>query len=147
MTLTPEPADGPWLNLWTEYEGERLALRVRPDADSPAARRAFPQFAAIEHALAEVRADGMPVAEYNHSLADFDHDVHDCVERDGDGLVVIVETFSGKRAHYAYVADGARLGARVEELRVKYPQHVLDVRGNADPQWRFYTQYRRQFPW
>jgi hypothetical protein len=38
-------------------------------------------------------------------LAGFDHAVHGAIEQDGAGLVVLVETFSGKRNYYAYVAD------------------------------------------
>jgi hypothetical protein len=80
-----------------EYEGQPLALRVRPAADSAANRARYPRVALISHALSDVTSNGLPEANYNDLLADFDQDVHSFVERGGDGLVVLVETFSGKR--------------------------------------------------
>jgi len=147
MPLLPKPEDGPWKTALTQYEGEPLALRVRPNVNTPEARRAFPRLAVIEQELAEVGGNGLPVSKYNLSLLSFDRDVHEFVGRDGDGIVVLVETFSGKRTYYAYVADDARLSARIKELRDKYPQHILNLRHGNDPEWSFYKDYRQQFPW
>lgn len=136
-----------WVTAKVEYEGLPLALRVRPAADSPANRARFPRLALVSHALANVTSNGLPEASYNDLLANFDQDVHTFVEREGDGLVVLVETFSGKRNYYAYVADDARLKTRVDELRAKYPQHSLNVRGGADAEWGLFNDYRRRYPW
>jgi hypothetical protein len=103
--------------------------------------------ALVSHALSDVASNGLPEASYNDLLTEFDLDVHTFLERGGDGYVVLVETFSGKRNYYAYVADDARLKARVDELCAKYPQHSLSVRGGADAEWRIFNDYHRRFPW
>jgi hypothetical protein len=140
----PTPA---WLTAMAQYEGFPLALRVRPAADTAANRKRFPHLATVTHQLKHVKRNGLPKAKYNQSLAEFDHDMHAFVERDGDGLVVLVETFAGKRSYYAYTADEARLRSRISDLRELYPQHVLDITDREDAGWRFYKRYRKQFPW
>lgn len=147
MSSVSGSQNGLWKNALVEYEGEPLALRVRPDVDTPESRRAYTRLAIIEQELAEVRGNGLPVSTYNLSLADFDRDMIEHVGRGGDGVVVLVETFSGKRTYYAYVADDARLICRIAELRSKYPQHILNLRHGNDPGWGFYNDYRQQFPW
>jgi hypothetical protein len=139
--------NAPWVTAMAEHEGQPLALRVRPDADSRANRAKYARVALISHALSHVTSKGLPEASYNDQLADFDQDVLTFVERGGDALVVLVETFSGKRNYYAYVADDDRLKARVDELCAKFPEHSLSVRGGADAEWKLFNDYRRRFPW
>ena len=136
-----------WLSATTHYEGQPMALRVRPAVDSDENRARYPHVALVSHELAEVTDNGLPEANYNESLAEFDQDVHRFVERDADGLMVLVETFCGKRNYYAYVADDARVEARVEELKAKYPQHSLSARGGEDAEWALYSEYRERFGW
>jgi hypothetical protein len=147
MAGAREVANAPWLTAMVEYEGQPLALRVRPDADAPGNRVRFPRVATVTHELSSVTSNGLPEASYNDSLAGFDHDVHACVERGGRGLVVLVETFAGKRRYFAYVADGTQLDARIAKLIARYPQHVVSVRGGDDPEWGLYNVYRQRFPW
>jgi hypothetical protein len=90
-----------WLGATVEYEGFPLALRVRPQADSPANQTKLPHLVALTHHLDHVRADGLPKAGYNDTLDSFDGDVVECLERYGLGLVVVVETFAGRRTYYA----------------------------------------------
>ena len=147
MPKAPKRTSAPWLTWMAEYEGFPLALRVRPEADSAANRAKFTHLARITHHLAEVKRNGLPKDAYNESLAGFDHDVHVLAERDGDGLVVLVETFAGKRIYYTFVADEARLRSRFDELCAKYPNHTLGVEVGPAANWKFYSGYRKQFPW
>ena len=147
MANSESKSNAPWLTAMAEHEGFPLALRVRPQADSAANKEKFRRIGAVTHELAQVKENGLPDAEYNDSLAEFDHDVHQVIERDRDALIVIVETFAGKRNYYAYVADKARFQARAEELRAKYPQHELTIGGGDDPKWELYADYRERFPW
>jgi hypothetical protein len=139
--------DAPWLTAMAEYEGLPLALRVRPAADTPTNRAKFAGLVLVSHELAEVTSNGLPVAKYNDSLADFDHAIHGAIEEEGVGLVVLVETFSGKRNYYAYVGDDNVVKQRVKELEGKYPQHKLGLRRGADPEWALYSDYRHRFSW
>ncbi len=147
MLQTRKRPDTTWLTAMAEYEGQPLALRVRPRADSAANRAAFQYLVTLSHQLAVVTSNGLPEATYNESLFEFDADVHRCLEGDGHGLVVLVETSSGERNYYAYVAEEAGLKTRVEELSARYPRHVVSVRVLEDPDWGFYTDYRNEFPW
>ena len=142
-----EPLKAQWLGSTVQHEGFPLALRVRPDADSPANQKALPHLVALTHHLDEVRADGLPEAAYNEGLALFDGGAIECFERYGMGLVVIVETFAGRRTYYAYARDVA-LGAKVlAELNENYPSHRLTESHEANDRWGLFARYREMFPW
>lgn len=147
MPKSRNKTEAPWLTAMAEYEGLPLALRVRPNADTPANRTKFPKLLLASHELTEVTSNGLPVAKYNGSLADFDHGMIGAIEQDGAGLVVLVETFSGKRNYYAYVTDESLGKQRAKSFQEKYPQHSLEFRGGADLEWALYNDYRKRFPW
>src|SRR5690349_2981122 len=132
MSKSPNNQNAPWLTTMAEHQGRRLALRVRPDVDTSSNRGSYPQLAVISHELSSVTADGMPEASYNDSLADFDREIHELFECEGEGLLVLVETFAGKRNYYAYVADRAPVRSRVDNLRTRFPQHRLKFRSGLD---------------
>ena len=145
--MSDEGPDGPWLTAMTRYEGFPLALRVRPNADTAANRAALTNLGVVTHQLARVRDNGLPESEYNDSLEDFDLALQAAMEGDGAGLVVLVETFAGKRNYYAYASDCEAFHGRVEPLRQEFQQHELLVECRTDTGWRFYDRYRKDFPW
>jgi hypothetical protein len=102
---------------------------------------------AVIHKLAKVRPNGLPEAEYNDSLRTFDHDVIEFIECEGEGIVVVIETFAGKRHYYSYVDAAATFKARFEQLKSRYPQHDLTVGHGMDPEWSGWETYRKLFPW
>ncbi len=130
-----------------EYEGHPLALRVRPSADTAENRRAYSCLLLVTHELAQVLPNGLPESSYNQSLTGFDQDVFRFLESEGDGVVALVETFAGKRTYYAYVDVGATFKARVEELRAKYPEHVVNVSHRVEVGWETYQLYGKLYPW
>jgi hypothetical protein len=67
-----DPLKAQWLGSTVRHEGFPLALRVRPDADSPANQKALPHLVALTHHLDQVRVDGLPEAAYDDGLALFD---------------------------------------------------------------------------
>ena len=67
--------------------------------------------------------------------------------KDVEGIVFLVETFSGKRNYYACVADTSSLEGRIEPLRASYPQHTISVAAHEGKAWKFYNGYRQDFPW
>ena len=93
--------DGSWLTAMTRYEGFPLALRVRPKADTSSNRATLTSLGAVAHQLAQVRDDGLPQDEYNSALEDFDLALQAAIAGEGAGLVVLVETFAGRRNYYA----------------------------------------------
>jgi hypothetical protein len=137
----------PWLGSMVQHEGFPLALRVRPQADSPANRRALPHLVALTHHLAHIRPDGLPEPSYNDDLASFDGDVIECLERYGAGLVVLVETFAGRRTYYAYAKDVDLGASALAELGGKHPGHHLTESHEAGDGWGLFARYRALFPW
>jgi hypothetical protein len=136
-----------WLVAIVRHEGFPLALRVRAHADSPRHRKRWPRLAEITHTLAKVRRNGLPQTAYNEGLAEFDHAVIVALERDGRGIVALIETFAGRRTYYAYVAKTARASTVVAPLRKSYPQHHLKAGARSDPAWGLYAEYRSRWPW
>jgi hypothetical protein len=144
----PEKRDlDPWLTNLVEHEGFPLALRVRPNIDTADNRSAFSRLLLVTHELAQVRSNGLPESRYNHLLSDFDQDMFQFLEGEGDGIVALVETFAGKRTYYAYIDVRATFRARLADLTAKYPQHVLNVGYREEPNWETYELYRKLYPW
>jgi hypothetical protein len=139
-------ADPPWLTAMVEHEGYPLALRLRPTADTAKNRARYPRLAVITHALAQVRPNGLPVPDYNDLLAEFDVAVVQAVAQGDAGLIVLVETFGGRRNYYAYVAAPDHAESAVDSLRKRFPEHQLSLAGRMDSEWRFLNQYRKLFP-
>jgi Family of unknown function (DUF695) len=136
-----------WITGHTTHEGAPIALRIRPNANTPTNRKRYNRRVAVVHELAEVTQNGMPEAEYNEGLAAFDHEMHQCLEGDGDGLVVLVETLSGRRIYFSYVRPGIDVDARLDALKAKYPQHALRSKAAEDTEWEAYEHYHKLFPW
>ena len=124
-----------------------MSLRVRPNAETAENRLAFSRLLLVTQELAEVRPNGLPESSYNQSLAGYDKDVFHFVESEGDGIVALVETFAGKRTYYAYVDVDATFKARFEELKAKYPQHIISISHRLEAEWETYHLYRNLYPW
>jgi len=129
------------------HEGFPLAMRVRPHVDQPAENARFPHLAILTQKLTAVRDNGLPEPDYNETLADFDHAVHQTLEKGGDGLVLIIETFGGNRTYYACVADVDVQARWLNSLSAKFPEHELTASSKRDGAWRFYRRYREDFKW
>jgi Family of unknown function (DUF695) len=69
------------------------------------------------------------------------------MEGEGAGVVVLIETFAGKRNYYAYVNACATFRNRADSLRQEFQQHDLTVECRTDSSWKFYERYRKDFPW
>ena len=138
---------GAWVTTMAQHEGAPIALRVRPNANTPANRDLYSVRVAVVHELSNVTSNGLPEAEYNNQLAEFDDEVHRCLEGDGDGLVVLVETFSGRRIYFSYVRSDANVDGRLEKLKARFPQHTLRSKASDDGDWEAYEHYRKLFPW
>lgn len=140
-------ANGQWLGASFQYEGFPLALRVRPSADAADNRARFTQLVRLTHQLAQVSANGLPEPDYNRSLVHFDKDAIELFEPAREGVTALVETFGGKRIYYGFASASAPLERRLNELRQRYPEHDISIEASDDPEWRFLSNYRKDFPW
>ncbi|MEQ8766700.1 MAG: DUF695 domain-containing protein [Planctomycetota bacterium] len=134
-----------WLGSTVEYEGLPLALRVRPGIES--SFETFPDLGELTHLLSDVKPNGLPRPDYNKSLMDFDEAVHELLEANALGKMMIVETFGGRRAYYACVKNEAAHRAWCDSVRQQYPEHELQSRFRFDRAASFYRKYRAEFGW
>jgi hypothetical protein len=127
------------------HEGAPLALRVRSGVRAWTGRREMPNLLAITLHLAEVRSDGLPVPEYNITLADLDHAMIERCEQHVDGAVVLVETFSGKRTWYAYGREKSNGEEVLSDIDARFPGHRFTFRVKVDAEWGLWETYRGLF--
>ena len=145
MINSPQPPE--WVGANFDYEGSTLALRARPGVDTEEHEKRFPHLPTLTHQLEQVRADGTPEPEYNQSLAEFDDAVHDTLKLSGRGLVMIVETFGGKRSYYACVAESEFAEQWAEQVSGRFSECCVSAEIDCDQAWNFYRQYRREYQW
>lgn len=129
-----------WYTGEIQHEGFPLHLRFPEKPDFDALQKKFPKLLVATHSLAKVRSSGVPEADYNDSLAEFDHELVTAFDA-SSGITVLVETFGGKRAYYIYVAADAPVDAVKQRFLAKYPQHKLEWKLRDDADWKFIRKY------
>jgi hypothetical protein len=122
-----------------------MALRIRVGADTY--RRAYPTLLVVTHHLVEVRADGLPEAKYNESLQALDCAIVASFEAAGQGTPALVETCSGRRNYFGYVASPVAAQGIFARVMSDWPSHTLTCRIEADPEWALLKAYRDRYPW
>jgi hypothetical protein len=147
VTNSPEasPLPNRWLGAMCRHEGAPLALRVRSGVRSWRGRSELPYLLAVTLHLTEVRSDGLPAPEYNVSLGDLDHAMFERCEQDGDGVVVLIETFSGERTWYAYGRERSIGEAVLRDIEARFPGHRFTSRATAGAEWGLWDLYRGLF--
>ena len=114
MSDATNSASTAWLTTTETYQGLSLALWVRPAADTPENRTAFPHLGLVTHQLGKVKPNGLPDNDYNRSLFHFDLNLQSAIMGDREGIVFLVETYAGKRNYYACLSDLESVKARFE---------------------------------
>jgi hypothetical protein len=127
------------------YEDAPLALRVRSGVRFWRGRQDMPHLLAITLHLAQVRSDGLPVPDYNRTLCDLDVETTRRCERDGDAVVVLIETFSGERTWYAYGRERPNGEAVLRDIAARFPGHRFTFRATVDAEWKCWETYRGLF--
>jgi Family of unknown function (DUF695) len=135
----------PWKTGKVEYEGFPLLLRFPDDIEYDNPNPAFPVLLTITHTLTQVQNSGLPELEYNNTLEDFDVRLTGLFDNKDLGVLVLVETFAGKRSYYFYVAEIIDLENEESAIRGQYPQHELRWESRADPDWKFIKRYASDF--
>lgn len=134
-----------WYSGELRYEGCPLHLRFPEKPDFDALQKKYPKILIVTHTLAKVKPSGVPEADYNELLADFDHDLITAFEESSSGMTVLVETFGGRRKYYIYVASDAPVEDTRARFRTDYPQHQLDWDLRDDKSWTFIRGYSEEY--
>ena len=87
----------------------------------------------------------LPEADYDESLFEFDESIRDMFRLSEHGIIVLIETFSGKRNYYAYADSKKNVTEIVASLEHAYPQENLSWTIHSDPEWGFIAKYSKEF--
>lgn len=137
-----EPANnGTWKVGGFKYEGYPLLLRVPVNIKYDSWQRKYPLNIAVTHVFEHVKANGLPEAEYNKSLIEFDHFLTYVLEKEQKGVTILIETFGGKRTYYMYSEEGIDLIIFRKQIEEKYPEYKIEFDSMIDPAWNFIKDY------
>jgi hypothetical protein len=134
-----------WYSGQRDHEGFPLQLRFPEKPDFDALQTVYPDLLTLTHVFSHVLPSGMPEADYNDSLAGFDHDAVVAFDEGRHGLAVLVETFGGRRTYYLYISKDAPVEAVKSRFASDYPEHELKWKIHEDPDWRFIRRYAKEF--
>ena len=133
--------DSTWSTYEFQHEGFPVLLRFPEKPDFDALQKKYPKLVVVKHHLEKVRASGLPEADYNDSLADFDQDLVTCFENNSSGITVLVETFGGRRIYYAYVIEDLKMEDVRQRFTEKYPALKLEWTQQDGKDWRLIRRY------
>ena len=133
--------DRPWKTGSFEYKGLPLLLRVPDGLKYDELKEIYPQFISVTHYLSKVKNNGLPDADYNESLFDFDEQLVGVLENTGAGITVLVETFGGERTYYMYSKSDFSSESLEKELHETFPEHQLEINSKTDKEWSFIKRY------
>ncbi len=101
----------------------------------------YPRLFSIEHSLEKVKLNGLPESEYNKSLEDFDHKMCSLFENSTHGIIILIETFAGKRIYYFYVTETIDISTITDKIKKQFLDYELDMTIKNDENWGLLTEY------
>jgi hypothetical protein len=137
--------DRNWETKEIIHEGFPLLLRYPEKQNVSSIRSAFPTLAVITHHFSEVRNNGLPYPDYNDTLFDFDAKIREAFESKDLGLVMLIETFAGKRNYYIYSILDADIANILADTTNQYSQHKITWLTRLGPNWNFIDKYTCHF--
>lgn len=64
----------------------------------------------------------------------------------GEEIIILIETFGGKRVYYYYVAESLDFEKRLNEVKAQFKSVKLEVSSYRDEEWDFLNDYPIKFP-
>ena len=129
-----------WSTSEIEFEGLPLLLRSPGHANVWRYKDSLTKLVAIEHLLDRVNSNGLPEKKYNSTLSDFDHYMCSLFDKSKDGIIFLIETFSGKRIYYYYTLPDFNIDPLLEKVKLKFKVN-LDGWTQNDLGWGFLKEY------
>jgi hypothetical protein len=129
-----------WFRSEKEYEGLPLLLRYPNYSNVWQFESRLTKLVSIEHILDKVNTNGLPEAKYNSTLAEFDYYMASLFDKSSDGIILLVETFSGKRNYYYYTLPNFNFDPLIEKAKLKF-KVSLDSWSQLDINWGFLKEY------
>jgi hypothetical protein len=134
-----------WLTAEKIYEGFPLLLRRPADLNVDSLRPSLPSLVVVTHTFTKRKPDGLPEPDYNHGLAEMDHELVTAFDVDRMGVPALVETFGGERNYYFYVAKDTDVSAVISAVASRYPAERLSWTVRPDSDWSFIEKYAREY--
>lgn len=144
--ITPN-AKRTWHTAETEYDSFPILFR-KPDikvSEFPNLSRDYPVLMVLKHQLKSVKSNGLPEGEYNQSLEEFDSSITNPFKIDANGIVGLIETYSGTRTYYIYITEFFKVEEFVGNLRNIFPDENCTIEVKPDKNWRLLNSYARDF--
>lgn len=129
-----------WATSEIDYEGLPLLLRKPDHQNIWRFQDRLTKLVSIEHLLDKVNSNGLPEKKYNSTLYDFDYYMCSLFDKSSDGIIFLIETFSGKRNYYYYTLPDIRIDPLIEKARLKFKVN-LESWTQADIGWGFLDDY------
>jgi len=130
-----------WLTTETVYDGLPLYLRLPNYTNVWEYKPKYPKLICITHVFDSVKENGLPTAEYNESLIDFDVEVVNLFDLKKNGIVFLVETYGGARNYWFYITDSKFFFKTFDDLKNKHPDKKLELDYRTDSEWSFIKEY------
>ena len=130
-----------WFNTDTVYDGLPLYLRRPAYENIWNYQKSFPRLFCITHNLDKVKGNGLPESEYNKTLDGFDEELVNLFDSEKEGIIFLVETFSGKRNYWHYLSRQTDYNEKVDYIKEKYPMHRIVTSNHEDSDWGFIEEY------
>ena len=134
-----------WKTKQISHEGLPLMLRYPENLDFNLFKSRFMKLVVLRHQFSKVTSNGLPEADYNESLFQFDQKIRDAFDLSQHGVTVLVETFAGKRNYYFYASTKENVAEIVGNLGRLFPQESLSWTIHSDPEWGFISKYSKEF--
>lgn len=130
-----------WFTKDTIYDGFPLYLRRPAYENVWDYQNSFPQLFCVTHSFDKVKQNGLPESDYNKTLEDFDVELVNLFDPANEGIIVLVETYAGKRNYWYYLSTTIDYKTRVNRVRDKYPLHSIETSNHEDSDWGFIKEY------
>jgi hypothetical protein len=130
-----------WISADTIYGDFPLYLR-RPDYENIWKYKSkFSKLYCITHNLDMVKSNGLPESDYNRTLLDFDQKLVSLFNPEMEGIVILVETYAGKRNYWYYVSSEIDPNLKYASLSEEYPLNRIESSVQSDKNWGFLIEY------
>lgn len=130
-----------WLTNETEYGRLPLYLRLPNYENVWEYKSKYPILICITHEFDSVKDNGLPTAEYNKLLIDFDGEVVNLFDPSKNGIIFLVETYGGARNYWFYIIDSKFFFKKFYDLKDKHFNKNLELDYRNDSEWNFIKDY------
>ncbi|GAA4303130.1 hypothetical protein GCM10023183_15450 [Nibribacter koreensis] len=130
-----------WFTTEVEYDGYPLLLRKPNHPNIWSFQNNYTQIVRLSHSLDHVNSNGLPTADYNTSLSEFDGETIRLFDPKKEGIIFLIETFGGSRNYWFFTLPTADYSTKFKNLQERHKDKDLEVTSREDKNWNFIKDY------